>query len=202
MFAPLKESILKRAQDKGLIEIEIINFRDFSACPHKKVDDTVYGGGQGMLLACQPIYDALKSIDPGRKAHRVYMCAKGETFTQTKAKELAAKRKHIVLLCGHYEGVDERVLELCFDERISLGQFVLTGGELPAMVLVDAVARMVKGVLTSEECYRNESHYDGFLEEPQYTRPQEFMGKNVPEVLMSGNHKQIEEWRKSNRRKV
>ena len=201
MFEPLNHSIIKRATDAGKIEINLVNFREFSKNKHKKVDDYPFGGGEGMLLTCQPIYDAIMHLDPHHKARRIYMSPKGEVLTQAKAKSLA-EHEHIIILCGHYEGVDQRILELCIDEELSIGNYVLTGGELPAMVVVDTVSRMVKGVLTGENSKENESFYDGYLEHPQYTRPQEFMGLKVPEVLVNGNHGLVDQWKKDNRKKI
>lgn len=198
-FSYLQESIIKRATDKKLVEIEFVDFRQFSKNKHKSVDDKLYGGGRGMLLTCQPIYDAIQTIDPDRKATRIFFCAKGKKFDQDKAKVIAyGKQQHYILLCGHYEGVDERVLELCFDERISIGDYVLTGGELPASVFVDCVVRLLDGTL-SKDAVQNESHFDGFLEEPQYTRPQNFKGLEVPKVLVDGNHQEIAKWRQENK---
>lgn len=201
MFDAVKGSILSRAEKKGILEINLVNFRDYSKNKHKKVDDYPFGGGEGMLLTCQPIYDCIQSLDPNHKAHRIYLSPKGKVLTQHKAKMLA-KKQHLILLCGHYEGVDQRVIDLCIDEEVSIGNYVLTGGEIPAMVVIDTVARMIDGVLSASENKENESHYNGFLEHPQYTRPQEFMGLSVPEVLVSGDHKKVEEWQKQNRIKI
>lgn len=201
VFDAVKSSILARAEKKGLIEINLVNFRDYSLDKHKKVDDYPFGGGEGMLLAVQPIYDCIQALDPEHKAKRIYMSPKGEVFSQKKAKELA-KCEHLIILCGHYEGVDQRAIDLCIDEEVSLGNFVLTGGEIPAMAVVDATARMVDGVLSGEANKENESFFDGYLEQPQYTRPQEFMGLSVPEVLVSGDHAKVEQWKKENRKKV
>ncbi len=202
MFTPLESSIIGRAREKKLIEINVVNFRDYSADKHKKVDDKPFGGGDGMLLTCQPIYDCVQALDPENKAKRIYMCPKGKIFNEQIAKNLASEFDHIIILCGHYEGVDERVLTICGFEKLSIGEFVLTGGEIPAMVVVDAVARLCDGVLSRESCFENESFYNGYLEYPQYTRPQEFMGLKVPNVLVSGNHAQIEKWKKENMVKV
>lgn len=195
MFNVLNESIIGRAVKKGIIETEFINIRDFSKDKHRRVDDYPYGAGGGMVMAPQPIYDAYKSVIGENRPHTIYMSPQGKTLTQKKAKELSSY-EHIVILCGHYEGVDERVLEEIVDEEISIGDYVLTGGEMPAMVLIDCVSRMVQGVLDSEETAQAESHYDGLLEYPQYTRPPEFMGRMVPEVLLSGHHANIEKWRR------
>jgi tRNA (guanine37-N1)-methyltransferase len=206
MFLPIKTSILARAESKGLIEINLINFREFSTERHKKVDDYPYGGGNGMLLTCQPIYDAINSIDPTRKMHRIFVSPKGNIFNEEKAKQLAGLNgdisKDIIILCGHYEGVDQRVIDLCIDEEISIGNFVLTGGEIAAMAIIDAVARLLPGVLNAKEAYEKESHFNGFLEEPQYTKPREFMGLKVPDVLISGNHAEIEKWQIKNRKPI
>lgn len=201
VFDVIKSSILSRAEKKGILEINLVNFRDYSKDKHKKVDDYPFGGGEGMLLAAQPIYDCIQALDPDHKARRIFMSPKGETFSQAKAKQLA-KCEHLIILCGHYEGVDQRVIDLCIDEEISLGDFVLTGGEIPAMAIVDAISRMVPGVLSGQENMENESFFDGYLEHPQYTRPQEFMGLKVPEVLLSGDHAKVEKWKKENRKKI
>lgn len=195
--AVLGDSIIARAEKAGIIEMNFINIRDFSANKHHKTDDYPYSGGGGMLMTPQPIYDAYKSIadKSDKKPHTLYMSPQGKTFTQQKARELAGY-DHIVILCGHYEGVDQRVLDMIVDEEISIGDFVLTGGEIPAMAVIDSVSRMLPGVLSGEENYINESHYSGILEYPQYTRPEEFMGMKIPEVLLSGHHKKIEEWKR------
>ncbi len=193
----LSESIIGRARSNNLIEINCINIRDFSKDKHRRVDDYPYGGGTGMVMQPQPIYDACKSIIDSveKKPVIIYMSPQGKVFNQSVAKELLAY-EHIVLLCGHYEGVDERVIEEIVDFELSIGDFVLTGGELPAIVIADCVARLVPGVLAEEASFTDESHYNGLLEYPQYTRPPEFMGRKVPEVLLSGHHKNIEAWRK------
>ncbi len=195
MLSALGESIIGRAQKKGIIETEFINIRDFSTDKHRRVDDYPYGAGGGMVMQPQPIYDAYKSVCTKNNPHVIYMSPQGKTLTQEKARELS-KYSHIVILCGHYEGVDERILEEIVDEEISIGDFVLTGGELPAMVLIDCVCRMVEGVLDSAETCETESHYNGLLEYPQYTRPPEFMGRQVPEILQSGHHANILKWRR------
>lgn len=195
--AVLGDSIVGRAQAAGLLEFDFVNIRDFSANKHKKTDDYPYSGGGGMLMTPQPIYDAYKSItaDCGEKPHTIFMSPQGQVFNQKKAVELAGYDR-LVFLCGHYEGVDQRVLDMLVDEEISVGDFVLTGGELPAMTVIDAVARMIPGVLAGEGSYTNESHFSGLLEYPQYTRPEEFMGVKIPEVLISGHHKNIEIWKR------
>lgn len=194
MFAPLKESIIGRAVEGGKIEIEIVNIRDYSEDKHKKCDDYPFGGGAGMVMMPQPVSSAVNAVDPEHKALRIYTSPKGQTLTQQKVVSLAACGD-IVILCGHYEGVDQRVLDECFDEEISIGDYVLTGGELPAMVICDSVARYVDGVLAAGSLV-DESFSDGLLEYPQYTRPAVFNGVSVPEVLLSGNHAEIDKWRR------
>ena len=194
MFEPIKESIIKRAQENNLIEINLINIRDFSKNKHKKVDDYPYGGGAGMLIRPDVVYDAYQSIEDKENAKVIYLSPQGKVLTQNKVKELS-KEKNLVLLCGHYEGIDERVLEEIVDEEISIGDYVLTGGEIPAMVLIDTVSRYVEGVINTESV-DEESFSKGLLEYPQYTRPEVFLGKKVPEVLLSGHHSNIEKWRK------
>lgn len=193
--AVLSESILGRARQKGAVEIRCVNIRDFTADKHNRVDDAPYGGGMGMLMQTQPIYDCYQSLcGAGEKPHLIYLTPQGKTLTQERVKALSAL-PWLVLLCGHYEGVDERVLEEIVDEEISVGDYVLTGGELPALVLTDAVCRMLDGVLPNEEAKALESHYNGLLEYPQYTRPPVWHGRAVPEVLLSGHHENIEKWR-------
>ena len=194
MFAPLKESILGRALDKDLFTLNLINIRDFSLEKHKKVDDYVFGGGDGMLMTPQPLYDAIMSVKT-KNTYCVYMSPKGSVLTQNKVKSIASNIEHLIIVCGHYEGIDERVIELCIDEQISIGDYVLTGGELPAMVLADAVLRYVPDILHSDTSVVDESFSDNLLEYPQYTRPRKFMGLSVPEVLLNGNHKEIEKWK-------
>lgn len=193
----LNESIIGRAQKAEKVEIVCHNIRDFANNKHNKVDDTPYGGGMGMVMAAEPIYNCYKSLysEDEPKPHLIYMSPKGKTLTQKKVVELS-KLDRIVLLCGHYEGVDERVLEEIVDEQISLGDFVLTGGELPALCLADAVCRMLPGVLSDDLCFKEESHFSGLLEYPQYTKPAEWNGRAVPEVLLSGNHAEIAKWRR------
>lgn len=190
-------SIIGRAQRSGKVEIVCTNIRDFSANKHNKVDDTPYGGGMGMVMSAQPIFDCYKSLynENEPKPHLIYMSPKGETFTQKKAVELSQKDR-IVLLCGHYEGIDERVIEEIVDEELSLGDYVLTGGELPALTVADAVCRMLPGVLSDDLCFEEESHFSGLLEYPQYTKPAVWNDREVPEVLLSGNHAKIAEWRR------
>ena len=195
--AVLGESIIGRAAEKGLIELNVVNIRDFAKNKHKKTDDYPFSGGGGMLMLPQPIYDAYMSIAEGRekKPHTVYLSPQGKVFDQKKARELS-ELDEIVLLCGHYEGVDQRVLDMIVNEEISMGDFVLTGGEIPAMAVIDAVSRVIPGVLANEKSYSDESHFDGLLEYPQYTHPQEFMGVKIPEVLISGHHKNVEKWKR------
>ena len=195
-YGVLNESILGRAIKKELLSVKTIDIRDFSTNKHKKVDDYPYGGGQGMLMAVTPIYNAYMSIlnDSLDKPYVLYMSPQGNVFNQNMAKRLS-KKEHIVLLCGHYEGIDQRIIDEIVDEEVSVGDYVLTGGELPAMIVVDCVARLIPGVLSSEESFLDESHSNGLLEYPQYTRPREFLGKSVPPVLLSGNHEEIKKWR-------
>ena len=194
MFAPLKESILGRAMEKDLFTLNLINIRDFSLDKHKKVDDYPFGGGDGMLMTPQPLYDAIMSVKKD-DSYVVYMSPKGSVLNQTKVKKMASEIEHLIVVCGHYEGIDERVIELCVDEQISIGDYVLTGGELPAMVLVDSILRYIPNVLHSDTSVVDESFLSNLLEYPQYTRPREFMGLTVPEVLLNGNHKEIEKWK-------
>lgn len=193
----LGESIVGRAVDKDIIEIRLHNLRDFSIDKHKRVDDYPYGGGLGMVLQCQPIFTALEYLteDIGEKPYVLLMSPQGKVFNQNKAGSLLIN-KNIAIICGHYEGVDERVIENLVDEEISLGDFVLTGGEIAAMAIVDSMARLVPGVLKDEESYYNESFSNGLLEYPQYTRPAEFLSLRVPEILLSGHHANIEKWRR------
>jgi len=194
MFEPLKSSILGRALEKELFELNLIDIREFSLDKHKKVDDYVFGGGDGMLMTPQPLYDAIMSVKKDN-SYVVYMSPKGSVLNQNKVKSIAKDIEHLIIVCGHYEGIDERVIELCIDEQISIGDYVLTGGELPAMVLVDSVLRYIPEVLHNDTSVVDESFSDNLLEQPQYTRPREFMGLSVPEVLLSGNHKEIEKWK-------
>ncbi len=194
----LSESIIGRAQSAGIIEVHAHNIRDYSTDRHKKTDDTPFGGGYGMVMTCQPIYDcfaAVKAQIPENAHTRViYMSPKGRQFAHSVAKELA-EYDSLVFLCGHYEGVDQRIIDELVDDEISIGDYVLTGGELPACIVIDAVSRLVDGVLAASECYEGESVASGLLEYPQYTKPRSFMGREVPEVLLSGDHKKIERWR-------
>ena len=194
MFSALKSSLIGKAQEKNLVEINIIDFREFSQDKHKKVDDYPFGGGAGMLLKVQPLFDAVNSIKtPNSKV--ILLSPRGRTYNQSIVKEYS-KLNHIILVCGHYEGVDERFIELCVDEELSVGDYVLTGGEIPAMIVADSVCRYIDGVLHNAETVSEESFSSNLLEYPQYTRPQEFMGLTVPEVLLSGNHQEVEKWRK------
>ena len=193
MFEPVKQSILGRAIEKNLIDINLINIRDFSKDKHKKVDDTPYGGGAGMVIRPDVVYDAYQSVKTeGSKL--IYMSPQGNVLNQEKVVELS-KEEHLILLCGHYEGIDQRVLDEIVDEEISIGDYVLTGGELPAMVVIDAVSRYVEGVI-SKESTSEESFSNNLLEYPQYTRPEVFNGVKVPDVLISGHHENIRKWRK------
>ncbi|MBQ7368922.1 MAG: tRNA (guanosine(37)-N1)-methyltransferase TrmD [Clostridia bacterium] len=194
MFSALKESILGRAQKDNKIQINIVNLRDYTEDKHLKCDDYPFGGGAGMVMMPQPIGSAIDALDPEHNARRVYMSPKGEPFRQQKVFELL-EYEHLILLCGHYEGVDQRAIDLFIDEEISIGDYVLTGGELPAMVVVDAVSRYVDGVISPSSLV-DESFSDNLLEYPQYTRPQEYRGIQVPEILRSGNHGKIDKWRK------
>ncbi len=195
MFAPLQESILKRAQETGLIEIRLVNFRDYATSKHKNVDDVPYGGGAGMLLKPEPIYSAIRDLPPPSAGRRILlMSPQGEVFHQEKAKQWS-DQEELVFICGHYEGFDERIRVLV-DEEISLGDYVLTGGELAAMVMIDAVARLIPGVLGEGSSAEEDSHFSVLLEYPQYTRPADFEGLRVPDVLLSGHHAMIKRWRK------
>ena len=196
MFAPLKTSIIGKAVDGGILDIRITDIRQYTLDKHHKCDDYPFGGGAGMVMMPQPIFDAVNAVDPERKSLRIYMSPKGKTLNMPIVKRLAGENRDLLLLCGHYEGVDQRVLDLCFDEEISIGDYVLTGGELPAMVLVDSVARYVDGVLGSASSVKEETFSENTLEYPQYTRPQIFEGIPVPEVLLSGHHANVEKWRK------
>lgn len=193
MFETLKESIIGKALERKIIEINTINIRDFSKNKHKKVDDTPYGGGAGMVMMPDVVYDSYMSIPHKENAKVIYLSPKGKVLNQQKVEELS-KQEHLILLCGHYEGIDQRVLDEIVDEEISIGDYVLTGGELPAMVLIDSVSRYVEGVL-NKESVSEESFTNGLLEYPQYTRPEIFLNKKVPEVLLSGHHENIRKWR-------
>lgn len=194
--AVLGESIIGRARKKGAIELNCRQIRDYTQDKHRRVDDIPYGGGMGMVMQCEPIYNCYKAVCEqfGSKPHTIYMSPKGKILTQEKSIELS-KKENILIICGHYEGVDQRIIDKIVDEEISIGDYVLTGGELPAMVLVDSVARMCEGVLSNEECFTEESIYSGLLEYPHYTRPEVWEGEAVPAVLLSGHHKNIAQWR-------
>ena len=194
----LGESIIGRAQKSGIIDVEAHNIRDFSLDKHRKTDDTPFGGGVGMVMTCQPIYDCYlhvkSSIPPENKTRVIYMSPKGKMLDHNLCVELS-KYDNLIFLCGHYEGVDQRVIDEIVDEEISIGDYVVTGGEIPACIVIDAVSRLLDGVLACDECYEGESVASGILEYPQYTKPREFMGREVPEVLLSGDHKKIDMWR-------
>ena len=194
MFSALNESILGRAQKHGKVEINVVNIRDYTEDKHLKCDDYPFGGGAGMVMMPQPIGSAIEAVDPDHEARRIYLSPKGETLVQQKVFSLLSYER-LVLLCGHYEGVDQRVIDLFIDEEISIGDYVLTGGELPAMVLCDCVCRYVDGVISTSSLV-DESFSDNLLEYPQYTRPKEYKGLCVPEVLSSGDHAKVDEWRR------
>ena len=194
MFTPMQESILGRAQKDGKIQINIVNLRDYTDDKHLKCDDYPFGGGAGMVMMPQPIGSAIDALDSEHKARRIYLSPKGEVFRQQKVFELLTC-EHLILLCGHYEGVDQRALDLFIDEEISIGDYVLTGGELPAMVIADCVSRYVDGVISPSSLV-DESFSENLLEYPHYTRPQEYRGIPVPEVLRSGDHAKIDKWRR------
>ena len=193
----LSESIIGRARKAGKVELCCTDIRDFAGNKHNKVDDTPYGGGMGMVMAANPIYECYKSLysEDEEKPHLIYLSPKGETLTQKRVVELSQKDR-IVLLCGHYEGIDERVIEEIVDEQISVGDYVVTGGELPALIVADSVCRMLPGVLSDDLCFEEESHFSGLLEYPQYTRPPVWHEREVPPVLLSGNHAEINKWRR------
>ena len=193
----LCESVLGRGQERGFIRVECHQIRDFSKNKQKQVDDYPYGGGRGCLMLAQPLYDCWKHIcdEAGRRLHTVYMSPCGKVFAQEDARRLQRDFDRFIIVCGRYEGVDERFIEECVDEELSIGDFVLTGGEIPAMAVADAVCRLVPGVLPDDECFTDESHWDGLLEYPQYTRPEVWLGRRVPEVLLSGHHENIKKWR-------
>ena len=193
----LGESIIGRARESGKVEINCIDIRDYTEDKHRRVDDKPYGGGMGMIMQAQPIYDCYSALCEtlGKKPHLIYMTPQGKTLTQKRVKELA-KLDNIAILCGHYEGIDERVIEELQPEEISIGDYVLTGGELPALILADSVSRMLDGVLSNSECFEEESHFSSLLEYPQYTHPAEWNGREVPEVLLSGHHENVDKWRR------
>lgn len=190
----LNHSILKRAQDKNIIEVNTVNFRDYAENKHNQVDDYPYGGGQGMVLKPEPVFNAMQDLKRTDKTRVILMCPQGRPFSQAIAEELS-EAEHIVFICGHYEGYDERIRENLVTDEISMGDYVLTGGELPAMTMTDAIVRLIPGVLGNEQSHQDDSFSDGLLEFPQYTRPREYKGMTVPDVLLSGNHANIEKWR-------
>lgn len=191
----MQQSIIGRAQAKGLIEITATNIRDYATDKHHKADDAPYGGGRGMVMLPEPLYLCHEALTKGQHVHTVMMSAQGSPFHQDKARELLA-REHFIIVCGHYEGIDQRFIDTCVDEEISIGDFVLTGGEIPAMAVADAVCRMVPGVLPDETAFQEESHWNGLLEYPQYTHPAVWRNQTVPEVLLSGHHANIARWRR------
>ncbi|MBQ9980868.1 MAG: tRNA (guanosine(37)-N1)-methyltransferase TrmD [Oscillospiraceae bacterium] len=195
----LCESVLGIAQERGLIRINTWQIRDFTVHKQKQVDDYPYGGGLGIVMTADPLYRCWRHICDqagAERLHTIHMSPAGQTFCQAKARELKDNYERFIIVCGHYEGIDERFIEECVDEEISMGDFVLTGGEIPAMAVADAVCRLVPGVLAGEECFTNESHWNGLLEHPQYTRPEEWHGRKVPEILLSGHHANIARWRR------
>ncbi|MBQ4124300.1 tRNA (guanosine(37)-N1)-methyltransferase TrmD [bacterium] len=194
-------SIMKRASDDKYITVNTINPRDYTIDKHKKVDDTPYGGGAGMLLSCQPYLDALKSVEKFSNSKTILMSPRGKVFNQKMAKEFASLNQ-LIIVCGHYEGFDERIIELSGAEEVSIGDFVMTGGEFPALCVIDSVTRLLKGVLGAEESFEYDSHYDGLLEHPHYTKPREYDGLSVPDVLLSGNHEKIAQWRRLEQYKI
>ena len=199
MEAIFSSSIIGRARSAGIVDIRCTDIRDYTKDKHRRVDDTPYGGGYGMVMMCQPAVDCIRAVKAsgpaGEKTRTIYLSPQGEVFTQQKARELCSYDR-LILLCGHYEGIDERILELEVDEELSVGDYVLTGGELPAAIVVDCIARLQDGVLANRECYEKESLSEGLLEHPQYTRPRVFEGLEVPEVLVNGNHALQEQWKR------
>lgn len=193
MFAPLNCSIIGRAKEKGIVDINCVNIRDFSLNKHKKVDDYVFGGGEGMLMTPQPLFDCIDSVKKDN-SYVIYVTPSGEPFNQSIAKELKNKQ-HIIFVCGHYEGIDQRVIDERVDRELSIGDYVLTNGEIPAMVIADAVIRLLSGVLSNDDSPLNDSFENRLLEHPQYTRPADFRGLKVPEVLLSGNHQEVDKWK-------
>ena len=195
--AYLSESIIGRARKAGKVEIECTDIREYTKDKHRRVDDTPYGGGMGMIMQVEPVYDCYASICEklGTKPHLIYLTPQGKTLTQERVKELS-KLDNIALLCGHYEGIDERVIEELQPEEISVGDYVLTGGELPAIILADSISRLLPGVLSDDECFEEESHFSSLLEYPQYTRPYEWKGRTVPDVLLTGHHENVNKWRR------
>ncbi len=202
MFDALFMSITGRAVSKGVLELEVADIRSFSKDKHLKCDDMPFGGGAGMVMTPQPIFDAIEALDPDHEYLRIFMSPKGEVLSSHGAENFAASFDKILILCGHYEGVDQRVLDMCIDTEVSVGDYILTGGELAAMVFTDCVSRFIPGVLGSSESSADESFSDGLLEYPQYTRPADFMGEKVPEILLSGHHENIAKWRKEQAKKI
>lgn len=195
--AYLSESIIGRARISGKVQIECVDIRDYTKDKHRRVDDTPYGGGMGMIMQVDPVYDCFQAIceKDGAVPHLIYLTPQGKTLTQKRVVELS-KLDNIALLCGHYEGIDERVIEELQPEEISVGDYVLTGGELPALILADSISRMLPGVLSNDECFEEESHFNSLLEYPQYTRPYEWRGRKVPDVLLTGHHANVDKWRR------
>lgn len=195
--AYLSESIIGRARKAGKVQIECIDIRNYTKDKHRRVDDTPYGGGMGMIMQVEPVFDCFEALcnEIGERPHLIYLTPQGKTLTQQRVKELS-KMNNIALLCGHYEGIDERVIEELRPEEISVGDYVLTGGELPALILADSISRMLPGVLSDDECFTEESHFSSLLEYPQYTRPYEWHGRKVPDVLLTGHHANVEKWRR------
>ena len=193
--AVMRESIIGRAQDKGLVEVKATNIRDYALDKHHKADDAPYGGGRGQVMLAEPLYLCHEALSAGEHVHTVFLSAQGAPFNQKKARQLLAK-EHFILVCGHYEGIDQRFIDECVDEEISIGDFVMTGGEIPAMAVADAVCRLVPGVLSDPSCYENESHWNGMLEAPQYSRPEVWHDRAVPPILLSGNHAKVDLWRR------
>lgn len=195
--AYLSESIIGRARKAGKVQIECIDIRNYTKDKHRRVDDTPYGGGMGMIMQVEPVFDCFEALcnEIGERPHLIYLTPQGKTLTQQRVKELS-KMNNIALLCGHYEGIDERVIDELQPEEISVGDYVLTGGELPALILADSISRMLPGVLSDDECFTEESHFSSLLEYPQYTRPYEWHGRKVPDVLLTGHHANVEKWRR------
>lgn len=195
MFSPLEYSLIGRARQKGVFELNLRNIRDWSADRHKKCDDAPFGGGAGMVMMPQPIHDCVRAVDPQHTAKRIFLSPRGTVLNQRLVQDLS-QEEHLLFLCGHYEGVDQRVLDMDFDAELSVGDYVLSGGELPAMVVIDCILRYVPDVLGNSQSTVDESFSQNLLEYPQYTRPQDFLGQKVPEVLVSGNHQNVDEWRR------
>lgn len=195
MFVALDSSLIGKAKEKGVFKLNCHNIRDYSADKHKKCDDTPFGGGAGMVMMPQPIHDCISAVDPDHSAKRIYLSPRGQVLSQNLVKQLSCQQ-HLLLLCGHYEGVDQRVLDMDIDMELSIGDYVLSGGELPAMVVIDSILRYVPDVLGNSQSTEDESFSQSLLEYPQYTRPQDFLGQKVPSVLVSGNHQKVDEWRK------